>query len=546
MDDAQQGGGQINVLNMRESLNAMIDNRLDPDTGDPLDPATFGTPICVSDAARLEGCVPINVFGLGSISPEAAKYVRAPQSRQQLTEQQVFGADIGASFLDDRRAGPIEFAFGVERRIEKSEDVPDVLTQAGLNAGNAEAPIRGEYDVNEAFVEVEVPLIQDKRLVQDLSIGAAYRHSDYSTVGNTDANAFRVSWSPIESLRFRAQVAKAVRAPNIEELFAPGGEDFEPVSDPCNGVTATTPTTQVAANCRADPTIANRIAATGSFTLTQTEIQGTGGFQEKGNLLLGPETSDSTSFGAVIDRDIGDTGSLNLSIDYFTIEIEQLIDVVDRQTALDFCYDTTSFPNNFCALLVRDTTGAAFQLGELEEVNSAFINEGTLETDGVDVSVLYSWNMAEWIGSWPASASVRLNWTHLLDYTETKFGAADGLVGETGFAEDKWQTAFSFTQGKWNAQWEWNHIGDSVPDNSNPLFNFSVGDYDIHDVQVSYTIRGGEQGQTRAYVGINNVLDEDAPIILSGVPGNTTGTDTDADIYDPIGRTWYAGVTVNF
>jgi iron complex outermembrane receptor protein len=537
MDDAQQGGGQINVLNMREALN-VID-------GDG-NPATFD-PVCASEAAQAEGCVPINLFGLGSISPDAAEYVRAPQSRQQLTEQQVFGADIGASLLDDRNAGPIEFAFGVERRIEKSEDVPDVLTQRGLNAGNAEAPIRGQYDVNEAFVEVEVPLLQDKRLVQDLSIGAAYRHSDYSTVGNTDANAFRISWSPLESLRFRAQVAKAVRAPNIEELFAPGGEDFEPVSDPCNGVTAATPG-QVAANCRSIPVIAQRIAASGVFNLTQTEIQGTAGFQEKGNLLLGPETSDSTSFGAVIDRDIGDSGTLNLSIDYFTIEIEQLIDIVDRQTALDFCYDvpSTSFPNNFCTLLVRDESGPAFQLGELEEVNSSFINEGTLETDGVDVSVLYSWNMAEWIGSWPGSASVRLNYTHLIDYTETKFGAPDDLVGETGYADDKWQAAFSFTQGRWNAQWEWTHIADSVPDNSSELFSFSVGDYNVHDLQVSYTIRGGEQGQTRAYLGINNVLDEDAPVILSGVPGNTTGTDTDADIYDPIGRTWYAGVTVSF
>ena len=91
-------------------------------------------------------------------------------------------------------------------------------------------------------------------------------------------------------------------------------------------------------------------------------------------------------------------------------------------------------------------------------------------------------------------------------------------------------------------QWEWTYISDSVPDKSSALFSFSVGSYSLHDLQASYALRD----QARVYFGINNVLDEDAPVILTGVPGNTTGTDTDANVYDPIGRTWYAGLQWTF
>jgi outer membrane receptor protein involved in Fe transport len=347
-----------------------------------------------------------------------------------------------------------------------------------------------------------------------------------------------LSWAPVESVRFRAQVSQAVRAPNVSELFAPGGENFAPVFDPCNNVTAIT-AGQIAANCWLILAIAARIAATGSFTLTQPEIQGTGGFTGRGNQNLGAESSDSWSFGTVIDRSFGGSGSWTLSVDYFTIEIEDLIDVVDRQTAVTSCFNvpTTSFPNAFCALLTRDTTGPAAQLGELEEVNNGFVNEGTLETEGVDVSLLLGFNLG------PGQASVRMNYTHLLDFTEVKFGSVDDLLGETGYAEDKAQLAFVYAPGQWNVEWETSYMSDSVPDRSDPLFDFGVGDYMIHDFQVSY---GFGEGNTRVYAGMNNVFDEDAPIILSGVPGNTTGTDTDASVYNPIGRTWYAGLRVSF
>ena len=133
---------------MREALNVIDDGA--------------GNLVCANPTAVAEGCVPINLFGLGSISPDAADYVRAPTSRQQITQQQVFGAEIGGP-LFEMPAGAFSFAAGASSGPKRAEDVPDVLTQAGLNAGNAEAPTFGDYDVKEAFVEVDVPLLSDLR-----------------------------------------------------------------------------------------------------------------------------------------------------------------------------------------------------------------------------------------------------------------------------------------------------------------------------------------------------------------------------------------------
>ena len=532
MDDSQQGGGQINVANMREALNVVDDGT--------------GNFVCASAFARAEGCVPINLFGLGSISPEAADYVRAPTSRQQLTEQQLFGAEFGGTMFE-MPAGDASFVVGLEYRDERAEDVPDALTQSGQNAGNKEAPTFGEYDVKEAFAEVDFPLLRDMTAVHDLSIGGAYRYSDYSTVDTTNAYTGRLSYAPIEALRFRVQYARAVRAPNISELFAPGGENFEPVNDPCNGITATT-AGNVAENCRSIQSIADRIAATGSFTLTQPEIQGTGGFTGQGNQALDVETSDSWTFGVVFDQNLGRAGDMTMSVDYFSIEIDDLIDTVDRQTAVNFCYNVapSQFPNQFCPFLTRDADGAAFQLGELTEVNSGYVNEGTLKTEGVDVSLFWNWDFDA-----AGQLGLRMNYTYLMDFTETKFGAEDELVGDTGYARNKAQLGLVYGLSAWDFTWEWTHIGDSKPLSSDPLFAFDVGAYDVHDIQIAYDFANSGMSDTmlggaRVYLGSNNVLDEDAPTILSGIPGNSTGTDTDANVYNPIGRTWYLGLSFQF
>ena len=519
MQDSQRGTGQLNISNFRNALNVVDDGN--------------GNIVCADQAAVDEGCAPINLFGKGSISQAAADYVSAPSIRDQRTKQTIAGINLNGTIMD-LPAGPLSLATGWEYRDEYAADFPDALTRTGQNAGNKEDSTEGGYDVNEVYIEMEAPLLADLPGVQSLSVGAAYRYSDYNTIGDTDAYTGRVSWVINDDLRVRGQYARAVRAPNISELYAPGGENFANVSDPCDGVTATTPGV-VADNCRANPAVAARIEAEGVFALDQPERQGTGGFTSKGNENLFTETSDSYTLGAIYEHDFGTIGNMTLSLDWYSIEIEDLIDTVGRQTSVDFCYNASSYPNNFCDFVVRDTSGPAFQQGEITEVNSGYINEGTLKTEGIDLQV--QWGLA--IGE--GQLDLGLNYGHTMEYTLTKFGNVDELVGEVGYFDDQWVGTVAYSLDRLMVQLETTYLSDAVPDVSSD-YGFSTGEYVIHDLFASYQFTDS----ISANMGVSNLLDEDAPIILSGIPGNTTGTDTNASVYNPIGRSAYVGVRMQF
>lgn len=551
--DTQQGSGQVNVPNMREALNARAATAADVAAGASIGgaPASVGDIICGNAYSWGEGCAPLNLFGLNSMSKAAVNYIQAPQSRIDNIDQQVIGASIAGPIpYVVLPAGKIQLVGGFEYRREFASDIPDALTQSGQNAGNKELPIRGSYHVLEFFTEFEAPILKDLPLVKELTVGGAWRWSQYNTQGVTNAYTGRVSWSPLEELRFRGQYAHAVRAPNITELYAPGGENFAPVTDPCNGITATT-TGTIAANCRSIPAIAGRIAATGSFTLDLAEQQGTGGFTGKGNTGLRPEQADTWSLGAVWQHDFSQIGNLTFSADWYKIKVNRYITTVARQQALDQCYNGASYPNSFCNLLVRDTSGPAFQQGELKQVNSGYVNEGWARTSGLDISMLYSTDLNDFvslnaIGVGDAGQLAwRTSWAWLLDWNQEAYGQLSPQKGSVGYPNHKIQTAFLYQNGPVNVQWQMNIISSariSGDPASDPFYLTKVGSYWTHDVSLSYDITENFQG----YFGINNLFDLKAPNILSGVPGNTTGTNTAADVYDAIGRRYFFGARVKF
>jgi outer membrane receptor protein involved in Fe transport len=532
-DSSQITNGQVNVSNFREALDVVEDT-----------PGDLSTAHCADPVAVAEGCVPINVFGLGSITPDAIKYVAAPQNRIARVRQEVGSATLGGP-LFALPAGDVKFSVGAEYRREDSADEPDALTITGQNAGNKEPPTVGSFDVWELFGEADVPLIKDQPFIKELSIGGAYRYSNYNTVGSTTAYSGRAQWSPWEPLRFRLQYAHAVRAPNINELFSPGGEDFAPVLDPCNLITAATPGT-VADNCRMDPAIAARIAATGSFTLSQPEIQGTGGTSFTGNQNLSPEKSNSWNGGFVLNQDLGGAGHLEMSVDYFDIDISDVIDTVGRNDTLTQCYDDAStFPNAFCAAIVRDedTTGPAFQRGEVLEINTGYFNLGTLKTQGVDTSFSYSFDVNNLVGSIysgnAGNLALRANWAYLLEYKLTELGISSQSRGAIEVPVNKVQAAAVWTLDPITFSWDANIMTEQVVSDG----GYTIGDYVTHDMQIAYDLPGGHSS---VYAGLDNVFDAPAPIVGSGLSENTTGTNTDASVFDPIGRRWYAGVRVKF
>lgn len=524
IDLEQQNGGVVNVVNFRNALDVV-------DLGG-------GNIVCADPFAVATGCVPVNMFGEGSISPEAAAYIRAPTSRTGYTTLENMGATLSGPMFE-LPAGPLSFVLGAEWRRETANDTPDALTQAGLTSSNQEGVTEGGYHVGELFGELEIPLLSDVAFAENLSLGLAYRYSDYSTLGETEAYSGRLQWAVTDQLRFRAQYARAVRVPNIGELFAPAGENFAPVADPCNGVTAADAGDPVADRCLADPLIAARVADQGSFTLTQPEIQGTGGFSGGGNPNLEAEEADTLNLGVVYNNDFDALGRITVSLDWWQIEITNQIATLGRQATIDACYGSNgaTYDPSVCAFLVRDNVGPPNQIGALTEVNSTFQNfAGASWYEGIDLSVLWSFTP----GFIPGDMTARLAWAHALSDNADDQGD-EGNIGDasTGVPENKIQGGIVYNVGPITASWDTNFIGEMIPSQG---FPYQLDAYVTHDMRIGWDITE----TANIYFGSNNVLDEEAPLVLSGITGNTTGTDTNASWYDPIGRTFYAGVRLRY
>ena len=553
--DTQYGSGQVNVLNMREALQAHAATAADVAGGATTGgaPAAIGDIICNNVYAQGQGCAPINLFGLGSITKAAANYVAAPQTRVDNIDEQVIGGQIVGPVYT-LPAGDISLVGGFEYRREQASDIPDSLTQQGLTDGNKAPETIGGYHVLDLFAETEVPILKDETLIKELSVGGAWRWSQYGSGLVTNAYTGRVSWSPIDDLRFRGQFSHAVRAPNINELFAPGGQDFGTVSDPCNGITATgngSTSAAIAAQCRTNPGIAARIASTGSFTLQQTEIQGTGGTSGAGNLALTPEKSDTWSVGGVYSHDFGDLGAVTFTVDWFHINIGNVISAVGRQDVLTLCYNGT--PNAFCNMLVRKSTGPAFQLGAITQVNSGYGNQGFEKTSGIDFALTYQVDLNDFnvlnhgsaIGLDDAGqVSVRTNWTWTQALTTQSFGLLTYFNNTVEDPMHKVQLAIIYTNGPVSLQWETDFQSSTVDsrDPNSSFYGLPQRAYFLSNLSAAYDLTKNLQ----LYGGINNIMDTPAPNVLSGVPGNTTGSNTDESAYDAIGRRFFIGARVKY
>lgn len=487
---------------------------------------------CVSEAARMSGCAPFDVFGAGTISPEAVDYLRTPQNSNSEIEQLVAGATVLGDTAWTLAGGPVSFAAGYEYREEKGSETPDSAAQSGITTSNRILATSGSYDVNEGFAEIRAPVLDR------LALEGAVRVGDYSTVGSLTTWKAGFDADVVDSFRVRGTVSRSVRAPNVADLFSGAGETFATLTDPCNGVEADTGG-RIAANCRSVDAIAERIEETGAFTLTQVESQSTGGFNS-GNPDVDEETADGFTLGTVWTPER--IQGLSLAADWYDIEIDDAITFVSRSDTVRRCFDVA--PEEFdpaCdGRLLRDTTS-----GVLIEVNRSPVNEERLLTSGLDLELAYLWDLPR------GDLNVRALYNYLDEFEVVALSSGDVNVedGEVEFPTNRMNLGLTYTLDRLSVDWRMNVI-DEVVDSNEPGFENSdvLGDplpeeantcdrRVYNDVRVAYDFATS----TRAFLGINNVLDE-SPCILGQLSKHgDVGINTNPSVYDIDGRAFYVG-----
>ena len=328
-----------------------------------------------------------NIFDENGLSQEVVDAISVTGIITGQTQQTILSASASGDVMgiaSPMAKEPVLIAIGAEYREEELSTYG-----AGLGTdtrGFNQAPdVFGSFDVYETFFEINAPLIQDVPGIEDLTFSGAYRYSDYSTVGGVESYAGGLSYTPFEGLRLRGQYQQAVRAPNIGELFSPQINGFPNIEDPCSGGTLggfdnLDSATQaiVTTNCEGTAAYQVPVGAVGTPLQVNAQIEGLFG----GNPNLAEETAETITLGAIWEPSFIE--NMAITVDYFDIQIEDVIAGVPSQRIFDFCY--IDGLQNFCDAIRRNPDGT------VNNFDSFSRNASELSTKGVDISVDYTFD----------------------------------------------------------------------------------------------------------------------------------------------------------
>lgn len=489
----------------------------------------LGTP---ASCAAIAGCVPLNLFGgPGAITPQMLAWIQPVVRDNSENKLQLFSANITGD-LFSLPAGPISFATGYEFRKYEGFYQPDPITVAGEYNGVPSLPTRGEYDVNELYTELNVPLLVDSAFGQRLDLSLAGRYSDYSTFGGNFTGKVGLRWQVVDELMLRATVAEGFRAPAIGELFGSASRFDAQIADPCLISPTGLPPTGNAANCAAlgVPPGARQINAQISVA--------TGG-----NPDLQPETADSFSVGAVWTPTLLEntwlSDRVDLEVTYYQHKIEGAIQAIDAQTQLNLCVATLD--PVYCSGITRAATGAIGQF------NNFLTNIGVIKTDGWDVDL--TWVLPE-----TPFGRFNVQWQNTFVGRYDAFGANGARqprtvgreVNDSAIPEWTSTLVLDWRNGPWNAGWTTRHISDlteacpsALLPCSNPPASNRLGSTTYHDVQLGWKAEMLKGLELTA--GVNNLFGKDPPRCLT-----CSLNGYDASTYDLMGQFFYMRAGVRF
>ncbi|WP_024353298.1 TonB-dependent receptor domain-containing protein [Brevundimonas naejangsanensis] len=495
-----------------------------------------GQIVCRSKEAQANGCKPLNLFGAGVASQEAIDYsylhtVRNDVTRQWNAVATVNGELFSYPSLFSGTSLPVAFAAGVEWRKEYARSVPDKLSQDARIFQNSQQITEGNYESKEVFGELNLPLMADVPFVQYLDLTAAYRYQDYTTTGGDSSYGVGLEWTINRDIRFRGNYAKAVRSPNINELFGGESEGFSQVEDPCDA-------TRV--NLGNFP--ANRKANCAALGLSPDFVQssGTKAVVSRGNPDLKPEEGETLTLGVVLTPSF--LPGLAITVDHYDIKISDVIASLGWRNVINNCVDSPTLDNPFCGSMTRTSDG------NVGRVLNQVLNVAEYTNSGWDVTASYRTDLAK-LG--------------LPDYGSLSFNAAAGFLEDLTYdpvpgdpsVRDEQAGELPNPKRRMNFRVTWDYdrvslsyanqyLSSMVRSNQDPAGAYEpykAPSWLTHDIRAEYRF-----DKFSVFAGVNNFTNEEPPQTPFTWTGTSLNTGFNASIYNNLGRYAYIGVNARF
>jgi outer membrane receptor protein involved in Fe transport len=435
------GSNYINLFNLKKAVGRSRRN-----------PITGALECLDAVGAVIAGCVPFNVFGGPDLGLGAGVITQAEYdaminyvSYTEVQENKNKGINYGANLSGEivpLQGGMLSFAAGIETRRSRALFQPDALVAGGGSSDNFASPTSGQEKVDEAYLELDAPILKGLPGAQELEFNVAARKSRYSASGltgfpptNIDISnlgsptnyKYSLRWKPITDLLLRASYGDTFRAPSVNDLFAGNAENFPVAADPCNTSRFPADSAAVKAQCLADGVPA------GGVVQPNVQVRGLAG----GNPALKAEHGHDFTAGFVYSPSW--VPGLNITADYWRINLTDVISTFSAQTILNLCY--TGTPNSFCDLVDRNHA-----TGDLNFVQTRQFNANSLREDGIDFGGTYKHD-TPW-----GTFGIKTDTTYV---KSEKTNGTEFIGWYNGTPNWKWRnvTTLDWAKGDWDASW---------------------------------------------------------------------------------------------
>ena len=508
----QHGDNRVNLHAIANTNTANYNNAIDAVTVTAANVGTSGLAVgsiaCRSTlTAPTNGCVPLDIFGVGVASAAAVTYINPPGKDVEhlYLSEDVASGSMQGTLPWEILAGKPAIAFGAEYRHEGGRIVADPLgATAGWASGNF-TNFAGEYYIYEGFAEVDAPLLKDN-IVESLDFNIAGRMTSYSTSGLVETWKIGLTSQVNDDIRLRTTWSSDIRAPDLAELFS-GSQlnTTQGVIDPKTGIPVS---------------VVNN---------------------KQGNTTLNPETALSITGGVVLTPHW--INGLSISADWYSINIKNAIYTASSNAILQQCAAGVAL---YCSQLIFQGTQYP---GALSQINTAPINASSQTTSGLDVQADYAMDLFGGTMNWHAVA----NYTD--EETQTAIGVKYDYAGSLGsdslvqgFPKFRATLSSTYAEGPWSGTIQGRFIGSAVINNAwrgtNVVDNNAIPFVGYLDLRGSYKWNENIQ----LYGAINNFTDVPAPNVatLASSSGGNQNVGTIPTLYDALGRVYRAGVRLSF